>query len=49
VNYFVDASTFLLEYIRRNAMEIFGNKKRWQYFFAALMMRPSKVFYTNTF
>jgi len=28
VNYFVDASTFLLEYMRRNAMEIFGNKKK---------------------
>jgi len=30
VNFFVDASTFLLEYMIRNAMEIFGNKKRWQ-------------------
>jgi hypothetical protein len=28
VNYFVDASTFLLEYMRRNATEIFGNKKK---------------------
>ena len=29
VNYFVDASTFLLEYMRRNALEIFGNKKKY--------------------